>query len=204
MKNKLFNSKLDFDSIIKPIALLLLGIIIFLNPKGIIIISLYAFSIILFLVGIFKILMYYKRPEEKKDILTGLINMLVGIIIAAFTYFAFDTVQVIFRFSIACLLMYTAVMRIVKSFKQPKNIKLVYIITSVLLILLAIILMIFDFHITITGLFIVFYSIIEIVGFIINSKYIEENKKIPEANILKEKEEIEVVEEPKEIENKVE
>ena len=189
MKIKLNNSKYDFDSILKPILLLLLGIIIFINPKGIITISLYAFSLVLFLVGVFKLLLFYKRPiEDKKDILVGIINILIGLVIAIFTYFAFDTVQVIFRFAIACLIIFT-VMRIVKAFKQPKNVKTIYLVTSIILLLLAAALMMFDFSITTTGLFISLYSVVEIIGYIINSKYVEENRKIPEANVLSEKEE---------------
>ncbi len=187
MKFKLFQSKSDFDSIIKPILFLLIGIILFLNPKGIITITLYAFATIMFVVGIFKIVMHYVRPFDKKDLLTGLIDIIVGLVVAGFTYFAFDAVQIIFRFTIAALLIYTSVMRIVKAFKQPKNIRLIYLITSLVLILLAIILMVFDLHITTTGLFIAIYAVVEIVGYILNSKYLEENSKIPEANVVGEK-----------------
>ncbi len=189
MKNKLFKSKSDFESIIRPIIFLILGIIIFINPKEIVTISLYIFSLALFIVGLFKILLYYKRPIDIKEIPTGLVYMLVGLVLAAFTFFAFDTVQVIFRFAVATLLIFTSVLRIVKSFKQPKKIKLLYLITSLVLILLAIILMIFDFSIMTTGLFISLYSIVEITGFIFNSKYVEENNKVPEASVLAEKEE---------------
>lgn len=187
MKFKLFQSKSDFDSIIKPILFLLIGIILFLNPKGIITITLYAFAVVMFVVGIFKIVMHYIRPFDKKDLLTGLIDIIVGLVVAGFTYFAFDAVQIIFRFTIAALLIYTSVMRIVKAFKQPKNIRLIYFITSLVLILLAIVLMVFDLHITTTGLFIAIYAVVEIVGYILNSKYLEENSKIPEANVVGEK-----------------
>ena len=187
MKFKLFQSKSDFDSIIKPILFLLIGIILFLNPKGIITITLYAFAVIMFVVGIFKIVMHYVRPFDKKDLLTGLIDIIVGLVVAGFTYFAFDAVQIIFRFTIAALLIYTSVMRIVKAFKQPKNIRLIYFITSLVLILLAIVLMVFDLHITTTGLFIAIFAVVEIVGYILNSKYLEENSKIPEANVVGEK-----------------
>ena len=208
MKFKLFQSKSDFDSIIKPIFLLLVGIILFLNPKGIITITLYAFAAIMFVIGIFMLVMHYIRPFDKKDLLTGLIDIIVGLVVAGFTYFAFDTVQVIFRFTIAALLIYTSVMRIVKSFKQPKNIRLVYLITSLVLILIAVVLMVFDIDISTTGLFIAVYAVVEIVGFIFNSKYLEENSKIPEATVLGEKEEqkkeIATVEEQPKIEQKEE
>ena len=189
MKNKLFKSKTDFESIIRPIIFLILGIIIFINPKEIITISLYAFSLALFIIGLFKILLYYKRPVDIKEVPTGLVYLLLGLVLAAFTFFAYDTVQIIFRFAIATLLIFTSVLRIVKSFKQSKKIKLLYLITSLILIILAIILMIFDFSIMTTGLFISLYSIIEIVGYIFNSKYTEESTRIPEANVLAEKEE---------------
>lgn len=208
MKFKLFQSKSDFDSIIKPILFLLIGIILFLNPKGIITITLYAFAVIMFVVGIFKIVMHYVRPFDKKDLLTGLIDIIVGLVVAGFTYFAFDAVQIIFRFTIAALLIYTSVMRIVKAFKQPKNIRLIYFITSLVLILLAIVLMVFDLHITTTGLFIAIYAVVEIVGYILNSKYLEENSKIPEANVVGEKieqnKEIPVIPEQPSIEQKEE
>ena len=208
MKFKLFQSKSDFDSIIKPIFLLLIGIILFLNPKGIITITLYAFAAIMFVIGIFMLVMHYIRPFDKKDLLTGLIDIIVGLVIAGFTYFAFDTVQVIFRFTIAALLIYTSVMRIVKAFKQPKNIRLVYLLTALVLILIAIVLMVFDIDISTTGLFIAVYAVVEIVGFIFNSKYLEENRKIPEATVLGEKEEqkkeIATIEEQPKIEQKEE
>jgi uncharacterized membrane protein HdeD (DUF308 family) len=199
MKDKIFKPKQEFDSIVKPILLLIIGIIMFLNPKGIITISLYSIAAIMFVVGLFKIIMHYIAPIDKKILLTGLINLLVGLIIAVFTFFAYDTVQIIFRYSFAALLIFTAVMRIVKAFSLPKNLKLVYLITSSILILIAIVLMVFDLAITTTGLFISLYSIVDIAGYIFNNKYLEENSKIPEATVLKEKEE-----KPKEIESTTE
>ena len=189
MKKIIVGSKQEFDSIFEPIAFFLLGIIIFLNPKGIITITLYAFGAIAFVYGLFKILLYYKKPEDKKDIITGLVYMLIGLVIAIFTYFMFDAVQTILRYSLAALFLYTGIIRIAKSFKLGKDLKMIYIVTSAILLFLALILALIDFAITTTGLFLAIYAIIEAVGYILVSKEKIESKIIPEANILKEKEE---------------
>ena len=188
MKEKILSKKDEFDSIIEPIAFFLLGIIIFLNPKGIVTISLYVFAAIAFIYGLFKILIYYKNPVDKKDVLTSLLYMFIGLIIAIFTYFMFDAVQTILRYSLAALFIYIAIIRIVKSFKQGKEFKAIYLGTSAILLFLAVILALIDFAISTTGLFLAIHAVVEIVGYILVNKKKVESKIIPDANILSEKE----------------
>ena len=187
MKKHFTISAYNYDSLIKPILFLILGIVLLTNPNGVVIWSLYIFAIVLFFIGFFKNLLYYKKPEDKKDVVTGTIYMVLAAVIAIVTFFFFNIVQLIFRIALAVLLCYTGVIRIIYDFKQPKNIKKIYLTSSIIIILFAIILAIFsNIEMWTIGLIIILYSILEIVGYVMNRKYIDENAEIKEAAIVKE------------------
>ena len=186
MKKKLNINTYNYDSLIIPIIFLILGIILLTNSK-VVTWSLYLISLIIFLFGLFKNLLFYKKPEDKKDVVTGTLFMIIGLLIAALTFFAIEAVEFIFRIALAILLAYTGIIRIIKAFKQPKNIKRLYIVSSILVIICALLLAIFtQIEMWSIGLIIIVYSIIEIAGYIINSKYVDENNTIKEAEVVKE------------------
>ena len=185
MKNLFKNKDSAFDSIIIPIVLFLFGLIILIY-KDIIRYALFGFAGISFIYGLFKLLMYYKKPENKKDVLTGVIYLLLGIVIWVFCFFKWSPVQIILRFSLAALFLYTGIIRIIQSFKQKKEFKKIYIVSSSIIIFLAIVLILIDFDISTTGFFISIYAVIETVGFILISKKKADDSKVLEANVLKE------------------
>jgi uncharacterized membrane protein HdeD (DUF308 family) len=134
--------------------------------------------------------MYYKKPDEnnKKDILVGTGYIIVSIVAVLLTLLANEVVKIAFRYVIAAFLLYTGVVRLINALKKPKNIKLVYIISSILIIIFGILLAVLSLEFKIVGVIIIGYAIIEIVGYILNHKYKEENGSIKEALIVKEKE----------------
>ncbi len=195
MNKKFVINTYNYDSIISPILFLILGIIFLTNPLEIVKISLLVFCLVVFLLGLLKNLLYYKKPDDKKDIVYGSIYMTISVILAIVIYFAFGTVIVtLFRLGFAVFFAYTGILRLIAAFKKKKNIKLLYVISSLLIIVCAVVLAILSkIEIGAIGIFIILYAVIELVGFILN-KYLGENDNIQEASVVKEKEEIVPVE----------
>ena len=186
MKKKFSINTYNYNSLIVPIVFLILGIVLLTNSK-VVTWSLYLISLVLFVFGLFKNLLFYKKPEDKKDVITGTVFMTVGLILAILTFFALSWIELIFRISLAILFVYTGIIRIIKAFKQPKNIKRLYIVSSILIILCALLLAVFtQIEMWSIGLIVIVYSIIEIAGYIINTKYVDDNNTIKEAEVVKE------------------
>ena len=174
-KKSLLNTY-GFDSILKPIIFLLFGFILMTNPIGIVNISIYVFCAVLLFIGIFKNIMYYKKPEDKKDVITGTVYMIMAIVIALVALLAIDWLKLIFKIVLAVFLAYTVVLRIINTFKQPANVKKIYIISSLFLILCIVLLLVLPIELLYSGLVIILYSIMEIFCFIIIAKFNQENK----------------------------
>ena len=188
MKNEKGLKTYNYESILKPIIFFLIGILL-VSQENIIEAATYVIGIVLFLIGIIKIIIYYKKPEEKKDVLVGAGYMVVGVTLVLLTLLVPDIVRISFRYIISAFLLYTAIVRLIQAFKKPKNIKLLYLLSSILIIICAILIALLNINFHIVGIIIIVYSIIEIVGYILNNKYTEENGKISEAIVVREKEE---------------
>ena len=188
MKNEKGIKTYNYESIIKPIIFFLIGILLATQDEIIETVT-YILGTVLLLIGLIKIIIYSKKPEEKNDVLFGAGYMILGIIAILLTLLFDDIVKTGFRYIISAYLLYTAIVRFIKGFKQPKNIKLIYLVSSLLITICAILIAVLDIGSHKAGFIIIAYSIIEIAGYILNNKYTEENSKIGEAIIVREKEE---------------
>ena len=186
---KKFNLKFDDinESLIKSIIFFLLGVVLFTNPNKVVTISLYVIAGLFLLLGLFKILSYYKHPDNKNDVIIGTMYLIFSITVALFTLLLFNALETIFRYTVAVFFLYTGIIRIIASFSKPKRIRTIYLINSLVMIGAAIaVALIPGIGLSILGLIIIFYSLIEIVTYIF---YKKESKDITiEGKVLVEKE----------------
>ena len=157
------------ESVLAAIIFLILGIILITNPNGVVKVTLYIVGILVTLMGIFQLLLYYKSNSEgqKKDIISGGASILLGMSLILCVAIFFDKVEIVLRLIAAVYLLYVGVYRMVYAFKTKGN-KKPYFINSLLIILIAILLAVIPgMPLWAAGWFIVAYSIVEIVGFIL-------------------------------------
>jgi uncharacterized membrane protein HdeD (DUF308 family) len=178
------------ESVFAAIIFLILGIILITNPNGVVKITLYIVGTIVTLMGIFQLLLYYKSNNEgqKKEIISGGALILLGMSLILCVAVFFDKVEIVLRLIAAVYLLYVGVYRMVYAFKT-KGDKKPYFINSLLIILIAILLAVIPgMPLWAAGWFIVAYSVVEIVGFILGRN--NASVKVAEAEIVSEKKEI--------------
>lgn len=184
------------ESLFSAILFLILGIILFTNPNGVVKTVIYILGGFSILMGVLKLLVYYNTAQynpNKKVVLAGMLYMLIGTVTLICSIVFFDAIETVLRLGVAIYLLYVGLNRLLSAFKAPKEDKLIYIINSILIsgagVALA---LIKGLPFKIVGIFIIGYSIVEIIGFFIcrfNSKDSDSSVIIKEATILKEEEE---------------
>lgn len=159
------------ESLLNAILFFILGIILFTNPNGVVKFVIYILGAFSILIGIFKLLVYYQTSQfnpNKKEIINGMIYMLIGMITIICSIVFFDAIETVLRLTVSIFLLYVGINRLINTFKQPKGEKIIYFVNALLIIALAIALaFIQNLPFRIVGLFIIVYSIIEIIGFIL-------------------------------------
>ena len=162
------------ESILAAIIFLILGIFLITNPTGWIQWIVGIVGSIITLVGVFRLLLYYKSKEgEKKEVLTGGVLILLGMIMIICAIAFMDKVTDALRITLAIYLLYSGVFRLVYAFKT-KGDKKPYFINALIIIGLGILLIILpgliDAPLIIIGVLLVLYAIAEIVGFVLGRK----------------------------------
>ena len=159
------------ESVFSAIIFLILGIILITNPNGVVKITLYIVGTLITLMGIFKLLLYYKSNDaQKKEIISGGAFILFGMALILCVAVFFDKVETVLRMIAAVYLLYVGVYRMVYAFKV-KGKKKAYFINSLLIILIAVLLAVIPgMPLWAAGWFIVAYAIVEIIGFIFGRK----------------------------------
>ena len=181
------------ESVFAAIIFLILGIILITNPNGVVKVTLYIVGTLITLMGIFKLLLYYKSKNtesEKKDIISGGAFILFGMALILCVAVFFDKVEIVLRLIAAIYLLYVGIYRLVYAFKTKGN-KKPYFINSLLIILIAILLAVIPgMPLWAAGWFIVAYAVVEIVGFVLG-KNNGAKVTIVEADVVSEKKQIE-------------
>lgn len=162
------------ESILAAIIFLILGIFLITNPTGWIQWIVGIVGSIITLVGVFRLLLYYKSKEgEKKEVLTGGVLILLGMIMIICAIAFMDKVTDALRITLAIYLLYSGIFRLVYAFKT-KGDKKPYFINALIIIGLGILLIILpgliDAPLIIIGVLLVLYAIAEIVGFVLGRK----------------------------------
>ena len=174
------------ESLISALILLIFGIFLITNPVKLIKIAMYILGGVLALIGIFKILLYYKSNDgNKKDTLTGAVYIIIGFAAILCTAIFYDGVETVMRFLLAIYLLYVGVYRLVYAFKASGD-KRLYFANAGIIILIAILLAVIPgLPLFVMGIFITIYALVEIAGFVIGRKDGVEN--VSEAVIVSEK-----------------
>ena len=161
------------ESVFAAIIFLILGIILITNPNGVVKVTLYIVGTLVTLMGIFKLLLYYKSNDgQKKEIISGGAFILFGMALILCVAVFFDKVETVLRLIAAVYLLYVGVYRLVYAFKTKGN-KTPYFINSLLIILIAVLLAVIPgMPLWAAGWFIVAYAVVEIVGFVFGRKNI--------------------------------
>ncbi len=180
------------ESLLNAILFFILGIILFTNPNGVVKFVIYILGAFSILIGIFKLLVYYQTSQfnpNKKEIINGMIYMLIGMITIICSIVFFDAIETVLRLTVSIFLLYVGINRLINTFKQPKGEKIIYFVNALLIIALAIALaFIQNLPFRIVGLFITVYSIIEIIGFILCKRKSNIKETVKEATVILEKE----------------
>lgn len=186
------------ESLVFAIFFLILGIILIAKPDSIVKTILYIIGSIAAVVGIFKLMLYYKVSEyvqDKKDLINGMIYLIFGTVVIVSTSVFYDKVEYILRLVLSIYLLYVGVFRIVSAFKIKKEHRLTFYVNAIVVTLIALILLFVPkLPFVVVGVFLVIYSITELFGFVIEKDKYKKNE-IKEAEVLS-------VVEPKKIESK--
>lgn len=163
-KNNLFSS----------IIFLLFGIVLFTNPGGILKFLSYIAGGVLILIGIINILGYIKtlknlNIEENIKLISGIILIVLGLIVMFFSSFIETTIRLI----VGIWLIYCGILKIIDStaFKSDKVSYYVDLIIGILIIALGFYVSLkTNLVLSVIGLFIIIYSILDIISYIVFKK----------------------------------
>ena len=178
------------ESLFSAILFFILGIILFTNPNGVVKIVIYILGGFSILAGVFKLLIYSKTSQynsNPKEIVSGVIYMLIGMATIICSIIFFDAIETVLRLGDAMYLLYVGLNRLTSAFKEPKANRTVYLINAFIIIAGGIALaLIKGLPFKIVGLFIIGYSVIEIIGFFTCKKN-NNTTVIKEAIVIEEK-----------------
>lgn len=162
------------NSLFNSILFLLLGIILFTNPGGIVKFISYIIGGILIAIGIFNILSYYKtlkklNIEYTSKLISGIIIIVIGFIVILFSSFIETTIRLV----CGGFIIYRGVIKLIESLtsKTEKTYFYITLVISILMILCG-------FYVALTvnlvfemiGLFIIIYAILDIVNYVTYKK----------------------------------
>ena len=159
------------ESILAAIIFLILGVFLITNPTGWIQWIVGIVGGVITLVGIFKLLLYYKSKEgEKKEVITGGVLILLGMVMIICAVAFMDKVTDALRITLAVYLLYSGIFRLVYAFKTKGN-KKPYFVNALIIIGLGVLLLLLpgliDAPLIIIGVLLTLYAITEIVGFVL-------------------------------------
>lgn len=174
MKNLKVATYAEPTSLINAILFLVFGMILFTNPGGIVKFISYIAGAILIIIGITNLFDYYKTKkklniEQNAKLISGIILIILGLISILFA----SVIETTLRLIIGAWIIYSGVMRLIEAlnFKTDKTSFIIRLVISILMVISGFYVVLkTNLVFSAIGLFIIFYSIMEIVGFIIYSK----------------------------------
>ena len=154
------------SELVNPIIFLLIGIILFLNPAGIVKFISYLIGIILIGGGIYNLLIYNKTSNNlniqvKTKLTSGIILIVLGLI----TIMCAGVIESLLRFIIGGWITYSGIIRLIEAvnYKLDKPSSIIRLIISIIIIIFGLyIITRTNLVFSIIGLYMIIYSIIEI------------------------------------------
>ena len=163
------NTKKDSLSIISAILFLILGIILILYPDSVVKFITYILGAIVIILGIFKLLSYFKNKEtinNTNDLAIAVVLIVIGII----TMFLSSVIEFVVRLIIGGWLLYSGILKLILTFKvKDLGIKNWYIplISSIIMLICGLYTIIVANMLNMAGgVVLVVYSVAEIVQYI--------------------------------------
>ena len=162
------------ESLFSTLIFLVLGILLIILNDDLVKWALYIFGSFITLLGIFKLLLYYKDSNgQKKEVINGGVYIIFGMTVIIGTLAWFDGIQMILGYALAVYLLYIGINTLISAFKVNGD-KTPHFINAGIIIFLAVLIAIFPMFIKtnliLIGVFIVLYAIADIVGFILGRK----------------------------------
>ncbi len=159
------------ETLFSSIIFLIIGIFLITEPVNLIKVFLYIFGSFIALVGIFKLLLYYKESNgNKKDTISGGFFILLGMGTIICTIAFYEHLETVFRLILSIYLLYVGINRFVYAFKV-KTKKQPYFVNAALIILIAILLAVIPgLPLMVVGILVTLYAIFEIIGYVIGKK----------------------------------
>ncbi len=163
------------NSLISSIIFMIFGIILFTNPGGILRFISYIMGSILIIIGILNILEYKKtlknlNIELKSKLFVSIFLIILGAIIIIFSSLIETTIRLI----LGAWIIYSGIIRLIDALNYKTN-----KISNIVRIIISILLIICGFYVAMThlfyetiGLFIILYSVLDIIGYIFYKKRI--------------------------------
>lgn len=193
MKNLEVKSYSTKESLLSSILFFILGAILFFNPDGIITVIAYILGGIFVVLGLSKFIMYRRMSLLRQGSILDLASGIVYIAFAVICFAFFHWIETAFRFIAAFYILYIGINRLVFAFvlmKEHYDNAIGGIITASLMILFGVLLCFINVAIKFIGLFIMAYSIMDMIGFILFSGKTgpKEKEEVKEAEIIEEKE----------------
>ena len=164
----------NVTSLISAIIFFIIGSIIFTNPNSTIKFISYVLGSCFSIIGLFKIWSYYraKKKEEAylRNLSVGLLALIAGIVLIIFS----STVEALVGIIMGAWILFNGINLLINSIKGLKN----KVKSSKLLIILSLIMIFFGIYMILKtnlifqmiGLFIILYSVTEIIGYIYYSQ----------------------------------
>ena len=171
------NQKKDTMSLITSILFFIIGILLFSNPGGVVKIITYIIGSIFIIVGIGKIISYYRMNKKMNinntsDLIMGIVAIVLGLVII----FCSSAIEFVIRLVMGGWILYSGIVKLIYSLnlKEDKVNNWVYVlIVSIIMIICGLYIIIKSNLVFSTiGLFLIIYAIIEIVQYIIIPKNI--------------------------------
>lgn len=174
------------ESLFAAIVFLIFGIFLITDPVDMIKIALYILGGFITLLGIFKLLIYYKTTDgNKREIINGGVFIIIGMATILCVAIFYDKVETVLRFLIAIYLLYVGINRVVSAFKVKGDKKPYFINAAVIIAIAVALAAIPGLSLRVMGILIVLYAIAEIVGFVLGRKNYTATE-VSEAVIVKE------------------
>lgn len=161
------------NSLISAIVFLILGIILFTNPGGLVEFISYIIGGFLIVVGLINLIAYSRELKKtnisnKTPLTTGIILVTIGII----AIFASSFIETLIRFIAGAWILYSGVIRLINAINNKEENSFIARLVIAILLICAGFYTIFRANLVFStiGLLLVIYSVLEIVGYIFYSK----------------------------------
>lgn len=177
MKNLKVMAYANQTSLVNAILFLIFGIILFTNPGGIVKFISYIAGAVLIIIGITNLLGYYRTKsklniEMNGKLVSGIILVVLGLISILFA----SLIETTLRLIIGAWIIYSGVIRLIEAinFKADKTSFIVRLVISILMIICGFYVVLkTNLVFSAIGLFIIIYSVMEIIGYVMYSKKVE-------------------------------